>query len=217
MLGMVNDSLVREFYHEYKHSTTNEDALMDVRGIFFRVNSENINKFLGLPIDIESDFLDVGYIENLNEMSRTLCDNNDFEWRKRAFISQRSFNATKLNKEKIKIVYALVTNKPINLGEVLIEHIEITTCSTRLDKKLALSGFNSHFCLAASVKKHEEDVLLSPLEKFSDKRMAFMSYKDKGRSCDNFRLFGESQDSSLVSSTTCLSEWAMQLKNEVEE
>ena len=48
-----------------------------------------------------------------------------------------SSNATELNKEKIKIVYALVTKKPINLSDILIEHIEIVACSTRLDKKLA--------------------------------------------------------------------------------
>ena len=86
-------------------------------------------------------------------MGITLCDDNDFEWGKRAFISQSelskvgafwhlfayanlvgSTNATELNKKKIKIVYALVTNKPINLGEVLIEHIESAACSTQLDK-----------------------------------------------------------------------------------
>lgn len=45
-----------------------------------------------------------------------------------------SSNATELNKEKVKIVYALVTNKPINIGEILIEHIESSACTTRLDK-----------------------------------------------------------------------------------
>ena len=59
-----------------------------------------------------------------------------------------SSNATELNKEKIKIVYALVTNKPINLGDILIEHIEIAACSTRSDKKLTFPGFISHLCLA---------------------------------------------------------------------
>ncbi|KAK3229681.1 hypothetical protein Dsin_001562 [Dipteronia sinensis] len=88
MLGMVNDSLVREFYQEYKYSTTNVDALMDARDIVFRVNSENINKLIGLSNDIESDFFDVEISENLTLMGRTQCDDNDFEWGNRAFISQ---------------------------------------------------------------------------------------------------------------------------------
>ena len=129
----------------------------------------------------------------------------------------RSSNATELNKEKIKIVYALVTDKPINLGDILIEHIEIVACSTCLDKKLEFPGFISHLCLAKGLKKQDDDVLLPSLENFSDKRMATMSYKEKGKSCDTFRLFGESYDSSLVSSTTILPKWAMQLKSEVEE
>ncbi|KAK1553352.1 hypothetical protein Q3G72_033522 [Acer saccharum] len=84
--GIVNETMVREFYHEYKESTSFEDALLDLRGVVFRVNSKNLNKFLELPYDIESDFLDVDVLENLNEMGRTLCDNDDFEWGKRAFI-----------------------------------------------------------------------------------------------------------------------------------
>ena len=108
------------------------------------------------------------------------------------------------NKEKIEIVYALVTNKPITLSDILIEHIEIAACSTRLDKKLAFPRFISHLCFAKGVKKQDDDVLLPPLEKFSDKCMATMSYKEKGKSCDTFRLFVESHDSSLVSSTTIL-------------
>ena len=128
-----------------------------------------------------------------------------------------SSNVTELIKEKIKIVYALMTNKPINLSEVLIEHIEIAACLTRLDKKLAFPGFISHLCLAKGVKKQDDDVLLPPVENFSDKRMATMSYKEKAKSRDTFRLFGESYDSSLVSSTAILPKWAMQLKSEVEE
>ena len=103
---------------------------------------------------------------------RTLFCFNNFEWGKRSFIRQNeltkisafwhlfvcanlvvSTNATELNREKIKIVYALVTNKPINLGEVLIEHIEIAACATRLDKKLAFPGFISHLCLAKGLKQ----------------------------------------------------------------
>ncbi|KAK3184986.1 hypothetical protein Dsin_032272 [Dipteronia sinensis] len=125
MIGVVNDSMVREFYHEYKHSTTLENALMNVRGVVFRVCSENINKFLRLPTNISSDFLDVKNVEDLNEIGRTLYEDNNFEWCKRAFICQNeltkvsafwhlficanlitSSNATELNKEKIKIVYA---------------------------------------------------------------------------------------------------------------
>jgi hypothetical protein len=119
--------------------------------------------------------------ENLDLMGKTLCDDVNFEWGKRAFIRQSeltkisafwhlfvcanlvvSTNATELNREKIKIVYALVTRKPINLGQVLIEHIEIVACSTRLDKKLAFPGFISHYCLAMGLKNQEGDVLLPP-------------------------------------------------------
>ncbi|KAK0583102.1 hypothetical protein LWI29_033400 [Acer saccharum] len=216
MLGIANETMVREFYHVFKESTNVEDAIMNMRGVVFRVNSWKLNEFLGLPDDIESDFLDANG--------------------KRAFIRQGeltkvsafwhlfvcanlvgSSNATELNKEKIKIVNALVTNKPINLGEVLIEHIEIAACATRLDKKLAFPRFISHLCLAKGLKRQDEDVLLPPLENFSEKRMATMSYKEKGKSSDTFRLFSESHDSSHVSSTPILLSWAIQLKNEVEE
>ncbi|KAK4844040.1 hypothetical protein QYF36_015659 [Acer negundo] len=44
-----------------------------------------------------------------------------------------------------------------------------------------------------------------------------MSYKEKGKSSDTFRLFGESYNSSHVSSTHILPSWATQLKNVVEE
>ena len=44
-----------------------------------------------------------------------------------------------------------------------------------------------------------------------------MSNKENGKSCDTFRLFGESYDSNLVSSITILPNWVMQLKDEVEE
>ncbi|KAK0583661.1 hypothetical protein LWI29_001127 [Acer saccharum] len=128
-----------------------------------------------------------------------------------------SSNAIELNREKIKIVYTLVTNKSINLGEVLIEHIDIVACATHLDKKLAFPRFISHLCLAKGLKSQDDDVLLPPLENFSEKRMATMSYKEKGKSSDTFRLFGESHDSSHVSSTPILPSWAIQLKNEVEE
>ncbi|KAK0583104.1 hypothetical protein LWI29_033434 [Acer saccharum] len=85
--------------------------------------------------------------------------------------------------------------------KVLIEHIEIAACATRLDKKLAFPRFISHLCLAKGLKRQDEDVLLPPLENFSEKRMATMSYKEKGKSSDTFRLFSESHDSSHVSST----------------
>ena len=148
--------MVREFYYESKESTTIEDAVMNMRGVIFRVNSWKLNEFLKLPYEIELDFLDVDVVENLDLMGKTLCDDINFEWGKRAFIKQSeltkisafwhffvwanlviSTSATELNREKIKIVYALVTHKPINLGQVLIEHIESAACSTRLEKKLA--------------------------------------------------------------------------------
>ena len=44
-----------------------------------------------------------------------------------------------------------------------------------------------------------------------------MSYKEKGKSSDTFRLFNESHDSSHVSSAPILPNWAMKLKSEVEE
>ena len=114
-------------------------------------------------------------------------------------------------------MYALVTNKPINLGEVLIEHVEIAACSSRMEKKLAFLGFISQLCLAKGLKNYDDYVLLPPLEKLSEKLMASMSYKDKGKPSDTFRLFGESHDSSHVSSTPILQSWAIQLKKEVEE
>ena len=40
ILRIVNDTMVREFYHEYKESTTVEDALLDARGVVFIVNSK---------------------------------------------------------------------------------------------------------------------------------------------------------------------------------
>ena len=112
-----------------------------------------------------------------------------------------STNATEFNREKIKIVYALVTNKPINLSEVLIEHIEIVACASLMDKKLAFPGFISLLCLAKGLKNKDDDVLRPPLEKLSEKRMASMSYKDKGKPSDTFMLFVESHDSSHESST----------------
>ncbi|KAK3193369.1 hypothetical protein Dsin_024679 [Dipteronia sinensis] len=107
---------------------------MNVRGKTFRVSSDSINKFLGHSSKIVSKFLNVNNIEHLDLIGRTLCDDNGFEWGKRAFISQSeltkvsafwhlficanlvgSTNASELNKEKIKFVYVLVTNKPLHL------------------------------------------------------------------------------------------------------
>ena len=88
MLGIVNDTMVREFYHVYKDSTFFENALLDLRGVVFRVNSRILNEFLELPYDIESDFLDIDVLENLKEMGKTLYDNDDFKWGKQAFIRQ---------------------------------------------------------------------------------------------------------------------------------
>ena len=119
-----------------------------------------------------------------------------------------SNNATELNREKIRIVYALVTRKPINLGQVLIEQIESTASSSRLDKKLAFPGFISHYCLAMGLKNQEGDVFLSPLNKLNEKRLSIMSYKGKGGSNDTIRLFDESCDSSHVSSAPIRPSWA---------
>ena len=89
MIGIVNETMVREFYHEYKSSTTVEDAVMDMRGVVFRVCAWKLNEFLGLPEDIESDFLDVDVLENLDLMGKTLCDDVNCVWGKRAFIRQK--------------------------------------------------------------------------------------------------------------------------------
>ncbi|KAK4844362.1 hypothetical protein QYF36_019289 [Acer negundo] len=80
MLGVVNETMVREFYCKFENSTTFQNALLDMRGVVFRVNAWKLNDFLGLSNDIESDFLDVGVLENLDLMGKTLCDNVDFEW-----------------------------------------------------------------------------------------------------------------------------------------
>ena len=142
MLGISNETVVREFYHAYKSSSTVTSATLSIRKVVFRVCSRKVNEFLDLPDDIESEFLDVDILENLDLMGRTLCDDNDFVWGKRACIRQGeltkisafwhlfvcsnlivSTNASELNRDKIKIVYALVTNQPINLGELLVEQI----------------------------------------------------------------------------------------------
>ena len=236
MIGVINETLVREFYHEFKVSTFIENALLNVRGVVFRVNSRNLNDFLGLPYDIESDFLDVDVVENLDLMGKTLCDDINFIWGKRSFIRQSeltkvsafwhmfvcsnlvvSSNSTELNKEKIKIVFALVTNKPINLGEVLIEHIELAASSTREEKKLAFPGFISHLCLAKGVKQEANDVIIPPLEKLNEKRVTMMSYKGKGGVDDTFRIFEGSLNPSIVSSTSTIPIWAIHLRNEVEK
>ena len=60
-------------------------------------------------------------------------------------------------------------------------------------------------------------MILPPLEKLSEKRVTSMSYKEKGKSCDTFRLFSESFDSSHIPCSPTLPSWAMQLKIEVEE
>ena len=67
------------------------------------------------------------------------------------------------------------------------------------------------------LKNQENDVLIPPLDKLSEKRVASMSYKGKGESSDTFRLFDESYDSSHVSSAPILPTWALHLKKEVEE
>ena len=87
-VGVVNETMVREFYYEYKESTTIEDAVMNMRGVVFRVNSWKLNEFLELPDEIESNFLDVDVMENLDLMGKTLCDDVNFEWGKQAFIRQ---------------------------------------------------------------------------------------------------------------------------------
>ena len=69
-----------------------------------------------------------------------------------------------------------MTNKPINLGEVLVEHIEIAACASRSDKKLAFPGFITHYCLANGLKQEDNDVLIPLLENLSDKRVTNMSY-----------------------------------------
>ncbi|KAK0592998.1 hypothetical protein LWI29_028837 [Acer saccharum] len=236
MLGISNETVVREFYHAYKSSSTVTSATLSIRKVVFRVCSRKVNEFLDLPDDIESEFLDVDILENLDLMGRTLCDDSNFVWGKRAYIKQGeltkisafwylfvcsnlvgSTNASELNRDKIKIVYALVTNKPINLGELLVEQIEIAACTSRLDKKLAFPGFITQLCLAKRVRNLDDDVMLPPLEKLSEKRVASMSYKDKGKSNDVFRLFGKSLDSNHVPSSPALPSWVLKLRNEVEE
>ena len=78
MIGVINETLVKEFYHEFEASTIIENALLNLRGVVFRVNSRNLNDFLGLPDDIESDFLDVDVVENLDLMGKTLCADINF-------------------------------------------------------------------------------------------------------------------------------------------
>ncbi|KAK3219266.1 hypothetical protein Dsin_013236 [Dipteronia sinensis] len=172
-IGIVNESLIRELYFEYKKSSTFENALVSVKRKTFRISSDSINMFLGIS---------------------------------------RSTNASELNKEKIKTVFALVTNKPLNLGDLLIEHIECEASSSRLDKKLAFQRFLTHFCMKQGVLMLEDNVLPQPLEKFCDKRLVFMSYKDKGKASDTFRIFGEHHEPCVVTSTNPLPEWAMQFQ-----
>ena len=128
-----------------------------------------------------------------------------------------STNVTELNIEKIRVVYALLTSRPINLGQVLIEQIEYVASSSRLEKKLAFSGFISHHCLAMGLKDQEGDVFLPPLDKISEKRLSIMSYKGKGGPNDTIRLFDESCGSSHVPSAPILPSWALLLTNRVEK
>ncbi|KAK0594113.1 hypothetical protein LWI29_015762 [Acer saccharum] len=179
MLGISNETVVREFYHAYKSSSTVTSATLSIRKVVFRVCSRKVNEFLDLPDDIESEFLDVDILENLDLMGRTLCDDSNFVWGKRAYIKQ--------------------------------------ACTSRLDKKLAFPGFITQLCLAKGVRNLDSDVMLPPLEKLSEKRVAFMSYKDRGKSNDVFRLFSESLDSNHVPSSPALPSWALKLRNEVEE
>ncbi|KAK0582299.1 hypothetical protein LWI29_023877 [Acer saccharum] len=211
-------------------------ATLSIRKVVFRVCPRKVNEFLNLSDDIESDFLDVDVLENLDLMGKTLCDDDDFVWGKRAFIRQGeltkisafwhlfvcsnlivSTNASELNRDKIKIMYALVTNQPINLGELLVEQIQSAACTSRLDKKLAFPGFITQLCLAKGVRNLDGDVMLPPLEKLSEKRMATMSYKDKGKSNEVLRLFGDSLDSNHVPNSPALPSWALKLRKEVEE
>jgi hypothetical protein len=236
MLGVSNETIVREFYNAYKSGSTVTSATLSIRKVVFRVCPRKVNEFLNLSDDIESDFLDVDVLENLDLMGKTLCDDDDFVWGKRAFIRQGeltkisafwhlfvcsnlivSTNASELNRDKIKIVYALVTNQPINLGELLVEQIQSAACTSRLDKKLAFPGFITQLCLAKGVRNLDGDVMLPPLEKLSEKRMATMSYKDKGKSNDVLRLFGDSLDSNHVPNSPALPSWALKLRKEVEE
>ncbi|KAI9192690.1 hypothetical protein LWI28_026629 [Acer negundo] len=75
--GVGNETMVRELYCKLENSTTFQNALLDIRDVVFRVNAWKLNEFLGLSNDIESDFLDVGVLEKLDLMGKTLCDNVD--------------------------------------------------------------------------------------------------------------------------------------------
>ncbi|KAK0601388.1 hypothetical protein LWI29_023780 [Acer saccharum] len=189
MLGVSNETMVREFYHVYKGSSTVISAILDIREVVFRVCARK------------------GELTKISAFWHLFVCSN----------LVGSTNASELNRNKIKIVYALVTNKPINLGELLVEQIEIAVCTSRLDKKLAFPGFITQLCLAKEVRNLDDDVMLPSLEKLSEKRVATMSYKDKGKSSDVFRLFDESLDSSHVPSSPALPSWALKLRNEVEE
>ncbi|KAK0575831.1 hypothetical protein LWI29_007908 [Acer saccharum] len=158
MLGISNETVVREFYHAYKFGSTVTSATLSIRKVVFRVCPRKVNEFLNLPDDIESEFLDVDILENLDLIGRTLCDDSNFVWGKRAFIRQ-----------------------------------------------------------ANGVRNLDGDVMLPPLEKLSEKRMATMSYKNKGKSNDVLRLFGDSLDSNHVSCSPAFPSWALKLRKEVEE
>ncbi|KAK0586074.1 hypothetical protein LWI29_000541 [Acer saccharum] len=103
-----------------------------------------------------------------------------------------------------------------------VDNYNLTTSSKTIktNKFRPLRGYECKKILqekAKGLKNKNDDVLIPLLEKLSEKRVATMSYKDKGKPSDTFRLFGESHDSSHVSSTLILPSWAIQLKKEVEE
>ncbi|KAK0606081.1 hypothetical protein LWI29_033949 [Acer saccharum] len=58
MLGVSNETIVREFYNAYKSGSTVTSATLSIRKVVFRVCPRKVNEFLNLSDDIESDFLD---------------------------------------------------------------------------------------------------------------------------------------------------------------
>ncbi|KAK0588247.1 hypothetical protein LWI29_036648 [Acer saccharum] len=190
MLGVSNETIVREFYNAYKSGSTVTSATLSIRKVVFRVCPRR-----------QGELTKISAFWHLFVCSNLIV----------------STNASELNRDKIKIVYALVTNQPINLGELLVEQIQSAACTSRLDKKLAFPGFITQLCLAKGVRNLDGDVMLPPLEKLSEKRMATMSYKDKGKSNDVLRLFGDSLDSNYVPNSPALPSWALKLRKVVEE
>ncbi|KAK0571934.1 hypothetical protein LWI29_023745 [Acer saccharum] len=197
MLGISNETIVREFYNAYKSGSTVTSATLSIRKVVFRV----------CPRKGKRAFIRQCELTKISAFWHLFVCSNLVV----------STNASELNRDKIKIVYALVTNQPINLGELLVEQIETAVCTSRLEKKLAFPGFITQLCLAKGVRNLDGDVILPPLEKLSEKRMATMSYKDKGKSNDVLRLFGDSLDSNHVPISPALPSWALKLRKEVEE